>query len=321
MTDMPMNPIKNFPSGVMALGGDNAWEQAIDAVTYPVYIRPLYFTHPESADPENPDMERAEGTTNTGRDCQYFAIVVDRNRTGTLSTISTVTGLYDTLPVADVYSALQSDLEKANIKASPIEVYVSGDGGRQALDVGIEGLDFVDSNRKNKFEMHLVLSTSVNGSKQHCVRVAVVNAETGVEVIGVTGDISINLSARHTKTIKERHAAFSTILDTLLKEWNSTIIPSMMMFCDCTFDREFAVNILTEIMDDSDIPEKHRERALDWYAKTETDHSLYSVMHGLSGYLQNELENKQERLEMFREKITKKSNKVLQRTLKNMQKT
>lgn len=287
------------------------WDVAVDAVDYPVYLKPLFFHH------DNEEVQAA-GTTNTGRDCEFYGVVVDPEKDGSLHTISTVTGLYETLPVREVYEALRSDLEKANIAATPTRLYISGDGGSQLLEVKLDGLDWVDAGQH--VDMFLKLSTSVDGKRRHAVSVAAVDAKTGSEII-VGEETSVNLSARHTKTIKERHAAFSTIIDGMVSNWNDTIIPTLVMLNDCTFSRSMAMEILTTLLEESGVPERHQNRALGYYETAtlkDTDHSMLKVLRGVSEYLDDSLTDRPERLITLREKISKKVDKVYKSTVQKL---
>src|SRR5690554_3225456 len=97
---------------------DDAWDFACDSVDFPVMVKELKFEH------EGEEV-MAEGFTNTGRECKYYGVVVDRNRVGALSTIATVTGMYDTLPPAATYLDLKRDLDEAGIDSQPRQLYIS----------------------------------------------------------------------------------------------------------------------------------------------------------------------------------------------------
>lgn len=314
------NPIASYKNGVMVLDDDKStgWDRAIDVVSYPVSIRPLFFKPSEECSvyvPNENGFAEARGDTKTGRDSQFFGVVVDRDRTCDEHVIAVVTGTYGTLDTASVYADLKKDLEENNIASSPRSVYVSGNGGRAILSVSIDEAETSVSNSKVK--MNINLDTSVDGTRKHVIRLSVVDAG-GVELVGL-GEQTFTVGSKHTKTIGERHVAFQTVLVSLIKEWDETIEPMIALMNDCVFDRSFAIDIFSEVMQNADIPERHVKNALSTYRPSEKE-SLFGVLHGVSAYLSTALESKPERLEEFREKINKKSKKIITQTIERFKK-
>lgn len=309
--EMTPNPIAMHPNGVMNLEAvNNPWDWAIDCVNYPVYIKPLHYYHPDSDEGE---AQLAIGETNTGRDVQFYGIVVDRDRTDQLSTISTVTGMYDTMAAAALYESLQHDLDKEDVKASPYEVYVSGNGGRHRLTVKLDGLDWPDG----EMEMSLVLHTSVDGKAKHQIHLAPLDKATGHELVGMASG-TFNVSSRHTRALRENHASFSLLIEKLIAEWNDTIVPTMVLMNDCKFDKKFALDILEQLAEAGDLPDKHKEQVIEYYTKSPDNHTLFSVFRGMSDYLGDELADKPERLALFKEKMSKRSDSIIKKTLQKM---
>lgn len=308
--DLGLNPIAASLSGVLHIEHhDDPWVTAIDVVNYPVMLKPLYYHHDD-------EYRRAEGRTNTGRDSEFLGVVVDRLRNGDLSAISVVTGLYETVPAANVYLQLKEDLEQEGIDAVPYKVYVSGDGGKHELWVRVMGLDWVSGD--HEVAMHMIVNTSVDGKKRHSIRMAAVDSESGVELVGI-GSSTFNLGVKHTKAIHEHQAAFSAVIENLVAEWNDMIIPSMELLNDAKFDKGFAVDILKQLLIDADIPERHQDRALHWYEATAgKTHTMYGVLYGISSYLDDSLEKKPERLNLMKEKLAKKSAKIINKTLEKL---
>lgn len=315
---MNINPIKNTTNGVLPLQKDTAWETAIDVVNYPVCIRPLWFKPSDECSLSIPTIDgfaEAVGDTKTGRGTQFFGVVVDRDRTCDEQVIAVVTGTYGTLSTAEVYGDLRDDLVASGIDATPMNVYVSGNGGRAILSVKINGmsgqLDATDVG------MYINLDTSVDGSKKHTIRLSVVDAD-GIEIVGL-GEQSFTLGAKHTKTIGERHVAFQTVLLKLASEWNDNIVPMLMLMNDCVFDRSLAIDFFEGIMDNAEIPERHIKNALASY-RPESQESLFGVLRGISAYLEGALSDKPERLEDFRWKINKKASKEIARIIQQFRK-
>lgn len=282
------------------------WDFAIDCVTYPVYLKPLHYHHED-------EEQAAEGVTNTGRDSKFYGVVVDRNRTEDLSTIAVVTGLYDTISATEVYQALRDDLERDKVDNQPVSVYVSGNGGKQELLVKLDGLTWC--NNDHDVQMHLKLTTSVDGTTKHTVRVAAIDMKTNAEIVGIEG-MALNLSTRHTKSIRERHAAFGVIIQTLIDQWDDMIIPSMQLMNDCKFDKNLAITIIESMMEEANIPEAHCKQATQYYESLmHKEHNMLGVCSSIGSYFSEELANKPERLAQFQEKLAKKSQKIIKKYL------
>lgn len=316
-TEIALNPIAGrYGISFRDMDADDAWNMAIDAVDYPVMVKPLHFYH------ENVERN-ASGFTNTGRGCDYYGIVVDRDRDGKLSMIGTVTGLYDTMAPAQVYDDLLADLNNAGINAKPRSLYVSGTGGVQRLTVDL--LDMKSPNCKDEIKMGVEVITSVDGKHRHVARMSVYNETTENEVIGIEiNDFSI--ATRHTKSIHERHAAFAVTINQLVGEWNDNIMPFMEIMNDSKFDKNLAVEFLNNIMEVSDIPDRHVEKAVEYYKtaslrNNSTEHSVLDVVNGLSQYLNESLGDKPERLEEFKKKIAKKSKSLIAKQVERFKST
>jgi hypothetical protein len=314
MNDFEVNPIITYPAGIYLQQETTdkraSWDIAIDVVTYPVSLRSLFYQ--ETDEHDNVEMRNAAGVTNTGRDVEFFGVVTDKNRTGEQSVISVVTGMYDTIAPADIYASLRDDLASLDVKSEPMFVYVSGNGGSQELRIEINDMEWVSGN--NKITLCMVVNTSLDGTKRHSVRIAAVD-EHGTEIIGAS-DTSFNLSARHTRTIRMRHAAFTTVIEALIKEWNTSIIPFMQLMNNCKFDKSTAVDILSNIMEDANIPKRHQEKAMAQYESlARREDTLYGAMHSVSSYFSSELASKPERMNLLREKLVKSSQKTIKKTL------
>lgn len=302
---MIINPIASHPNGVMKLNG--SWETAFDVVDYPVKIVPLLYKG------EADELHPAVGDTNTGRDTEFFGVLVDRNRTGQAGIIATVTGRYGSLPTKEVYQNLKIDIEKSGMIGVPRNVYVSGNGGRSILTVAISSdpADVIEVGG-DRLVTSFTLDTSVDGSTRHAMRLVVVDDE-GVELVGF-GDRSFSVGTRHTRTIADRHESFQHILISLATEWNQNIAPMLMLMNDCKFDRTAALDFFETILSTAEVPERHIKNALSSYSP-DGEQSVYSVLKGVSSYLSDALKEKPERLEDLRARINKKSAKVIKQTL------
>lgn len=300
---------------ILNLDGD--WDLAMEAVDYPILIKPLYFDH-DYEDGHGVEQVEAAGTTNTGRDSQFFGVVVDREKTGTLSTIACVTDTYSTIPPAETYFSLKQELDEMQMDATPTELYVSGNGGRQVLTVELDGMLAPDCT--TEIGMAVQLLTSLDGSKKHSIRLVAYDKTNNAELVGIANE-SFNISSRHTRTIKERHVAFQATIGEMIGKWNDIIAPALAFMNDATFDRQMALTLLENIMDDADLPEKHKKNVSSHYISHVADggeHSIYSVVSGISTYISEEVSEKPELAERLRININKKARKHINKALRDM---
>lgn len=314
MSSNTPNPIASFKNGVMNSGDVSplSWDSVYDVVDYPVIIEPLFVERKEQDG--SLAYLPAVGDTNTGRGTEFFGVSVDRNRTGELSTIAVVTGTYGTLPTKDVYRDLRKDLAESDLIALPERVYVSGNGGRCILTLSVtENLSMVNH---DDFQMIIHLDTSVDGSKKHNIRLSVYDVKNRSELVGLT-EQRFSVGTKHTRTIDDRHVAFKTVLVKLASEWNSTIVPFMTLMDQTKIDKSMALDILRDIMENSDIPEKHIVAASTSYDAAED--TVLSVVRGISTYLEKSLSDKPERLESFRERLNKIARAAIQKTIKKLE--
>lgn len=304
------NPIAKCPNGVLRIGSDVeqsiGWDLAIDAVDYPVHIVPLLFTNPNSG-----VVQPAIGDTNTGRDTEHFGIAVDRLRTGDLSVISTVTGVYGTLKTADIYRDLREDLSEVPHRVQ--DVYVTGSGGAHSMRVLVNDVTSVHG---RNVRMVLSLKTSVDGSTRHVIQLSAWDVDKGIELLGIGGR-TLGVSARHTNTISDRHVTFSSIITTLIGEWSTTVIPMLELMGEEEFDTAFALDLLQNIMESSEFPDRHIEAASRNYLQTGKS-SVLDVISHISEYCNTSLDDKQERLSFFRDKLNRNVKKVFDKINKEL---
>lgn len=310
-----INPICKYPNGLARLDHippTDGWQRAVDMVDYPVYLKPLMFSHQHDGMADT--IVDAVGQTNTGRETRFYGVVVDKCRDGNLSTISTVTDNYATIPAAEVYRSLQEDLSRLTMEhqqAIPRSLYVSGDGGSHSLTVAIPGFTWVTMEAE-EIVMNVRLGTSVDGSARHSISLVPTIKETGVEVLGIQGR-NMSLSTRHTKTIRERHVAFSHIIMQMMKDWDDLIVPSMVLLNDCKFDFRGAMDILESLLKEAELPAKHIDGACENFRRRvdrEVQVSMMGILNSVSGYLEVELQSKQERLRTLKDKINTAAGKV-----------
>lgn len=293
-------------------GVNDPWGKAMELVDYPVMIKSLYFDHEGEQFP-------AVGTTNTDRDTEHLAIVVDRQKDGTLNTVATVTDTYGTIPPAQTYEMLMNDLNDMKIVGQPTLLYVSGNGGRQVLSVDIEGQ--LAPNCKDVIGMQVKLFTSLDGSKRHSMQLVARDKTNNVEFVGIGNEL-FNLNARHTTSIADRHIAFSVTIGSMIKAWNEKLMPFMALMGDATFDRATAVELLRNITIESKLAATHTQSVENAYLSKMMDeggdHSIYTVMSSLSQYVQDQAKLRPEHADKMRAAIDKVARKNIEAAFKQL---
>jgi hypothetical protein len=309
MEQQNTNPIKEKANGIMnlySLEKTRAWELAMDVVDFPVQIVPLHYE-------DKGEYPLAKGSTNTNRDVQFFGVVVDRNRTGDKQVIATVTDSYHTINNAKVYKDLMNDLDGANVENHPEKVYVSSNGGRQSLLVKLPKMA-TPVLSVGKFSMSISLVTSVDGTLKHSISVNPLD-ESGRTVFGM--ESSFSFSSKHTKNLKERHVAFSAVIDKMLSEWNEVIAPMLTLMDGTELKANEALLLTQEILESSKIPEKHVKKMVEEFDDYRQTHTPLSVLHDITSYIDDTLaENRPERVEQFKKALNKTAMKIIKNKLK-----
>lgn len=302
------NPIVEFPNGVVNIRKQTVmeikkpWDFVIDCVDYPVSITPLYHVNDDG------DNVRAEGKTNTMRDIKFSAIVVDRSRDGTPWAIATVTELYDTLPTSKVYESLRRELEEVGIEAEPVTLYVSGNGGSQELNIQIPNMD--SPHPDLPIRMMLTVNTSVDGTRQHQIRLSAWNDDSAHEIVGIAS-ADYSMATKHTRAIDDRHVSMVSVIEKLVTEWNNTIIPMMRMMFDNKFDAKFADSLFEELMADAKIPEMHI-KALKGN-EVHTADNMFDMVDGISEYFSEQ--TRPERVTTFKKNLRDSVAKLVKKRL------
>lgn len=294
------------------VGVDKSWENAKDAVDYPVYIVPAFYQDTDE------QFINANGQTDTGRDKDFNLVVVDKFRNDDKQVIACVTGLYGSLKTVDVYQQLENELFISENKNHVDSLYVSGNGGVQQLTIAME--DMISMNgTPDELSMKIRLETSVDGSKAHSLSMIANNT---------TGDIGINvyggeyrLSARHTNTINDRTFHYIPTINQMIANWNDVIIPTMSLMYDEKFERNMALNLVDEMCKKAKIGERHQKSIRDLYASglvrtnDKTD-SLYKINMTFNQYFDENLEEKTELRNKFKDGISKAIHNELQKLRK-----
>lgn len=263
-------------------GQVDAWDTAIDVVNYPVRLVPAYYRETDESSGEH-RYERAAGTTNTGRDTEFYFVQTDKLRTGAWNTIAPFTGRYAGITTAQVYDDMKECLEglkhEGKIKHDkPNSVYVSGDGGRQRLIV-----DIPDRNGlQGRVHMRLVLDTSSDGSKAHSVSMIAYDKQGKTSINFYGGQYK--LSNKHTTNAIQQAVDFAPAIGSLIEAWDDEIIPAMQLLNDHEFDRNMAIDFLESLSKDAGVSKRHRTKLIEGYNGTGKT-TLFEVVSELSQYI------------------------------------
>lgn len=295
-------------TNIVSLPSNNeeSWEIAKDVVDYPVNIVEAFFK-------EDDEFVSASGQTNTGRDTAFYFVVVDKLRVGQFNPIACVTGMYGTVKTADVYEDLKLQLEQLGEDYELRNLYVSGDGGAQALTVSMKNMIGMEG-IPDEVNMNIRINTSVDGTKSHSISMMVHN-KTGDTSCAVYGG-EHRLAARHTTTIDARTVDFVPEITNMVKNWNENIIPMMMLMFDCKYDKAFAEELVEQLAEESGFGKRHRAKIRSLYKTdqvrtNDSSDSLYRVNATIAQYIEDELGEKNELQERFRNGLAKAVNKQL----------
>ena len=283
-----------------------AFEQAIDAVNYPVHIVPAHYQL-------NGDFVNASGLSNSGRDKQFNLVVVDKLRNDEHQTIACVTDTYGSVPISHTYAELREELDSSDIDYEISELYVAGNGGQQQLKIIIKGLCDLDGTMDG-LDMMINLTTSVDGTKLHGLHMLAYSS-TGDFKMDIFG-ADYKLAARHTTTINTRTTQFMPTILQMIENWNDLIMPTMSLMCDEKYSQSMALALLEDIGKKSGIGTRHLDNIADLYktdmvrTKDKTD-SLYRVFTTFGQYINDEMDEKPELQEKFLSNVAKHVDKKL----------
>lgn len=286
----------------------SAWKDAIDAVNYPVWITNAFYKD-EVGDEE--EFVNANGKTKIGRDRDFNLVLTDPHRNGDKNVIACVSDKYGTLHTHEVYKDLKDQLEESGIEHELKSVWVSGNGGVQHLFLQINDVCGMSGTPDN-FEMMIRLVTSVDGSNSHTIQMYACNKKDNTTYYGGNW----KLKARHTRTLGQRTIAFIPAINSLIKQWNETIIPTFILMFNEKFDRDAAIDLVVNIAEEAGFGKKHSTAIQTLYNKkgacTDETNSLYRINHILNKYVDDEIKkDKVDLKDKFKVNITKQIEKTL----------
>ena len=310
--------LENSENGFVQFGEvDTRWATAQDAVDYPVWVLPAHYDSPIYHGGKTMFKE-AIGMTNTGRDKQFCLVVVDKLRDNDLQTIASVTDTYGSLETKDVYNQLQQELAVSEHTNTVERLFVSANGGMHQLTVRLNDMMSMEG-VPDALTMMIRLNTSVDGSKAQSLSMMIHNPESDSDIHAYGGDYT--LSARHTKTIGERSAYYIPTIQKMIVNWNDVIMPTMALMYDCEFNRNVALEMISQICADAKMGDQHTKNVSDLYTsiglktKAEGD-SLYRINIAMNQYLDDELISMHDTKQKFKDSATRSIQKHLNKLKK-----
>lgn len=285
---------------------ESAWEQAIDAVDYPVEIHPAFYMKDDT-------FNNGKSLTNTGRESQFQMIVVDKLRNGNMNPIACVSDTYGTVSTASAYQELRDQLDAEGIDYSVKSLYVSGNGGSQLLNIRFN--DIMDmAGIPDRISLMIQFASSVDGSKSHTINLFAYNHDIDA-IFDFSGSVQ-RLSARHTTTLQTRTINFMPAIIKLVKNWNDQIVPFMMLMRDSEFDRDLAVKLVEEIATDAQMGERNTDKIKTIVGQNvldrDTQYSLYDLNNVIGKFINDEMDDKPER----QQKAIKDLGKAIRKAVK-----
>ena len=302
----------NSFNGMVTFESDNKdqdWDKAIDAVDYPVNIHSAGYQK---------DGEWVNGNynTNTGRDSQYQMVVADMYRDGNFNPIGIVSDTYGSVITASVYEELKEQLDSIDgLEYNLQSLFVTGNGGSQTLNIRMN--DILDtSNLPDKISLVISFASSVDGSKSHSINLLAHNHDTN-STFDFGGSIQ-RLSARHTTSLKQRSIDFIPSILKLVKNWNTEIVPFMMLMCDSKFDRNMALDLVEAIGEEADLGKRHVSKIVSLYGTgqvrtNDKSNSLYRINSVISEYIEDEMAQKPELQQRSRKALGKAMSKAVKK--------
>lgn len=238
---------------------DTAWEFAKDHVTMGVAVVPGFAPSPGYKDngeiTVNGEHQAAEYATDTGREGQFFFVMIDRDNTNDWKALTPCSDYYAAIEPRQIFEGLQEMLSDFN--AQPMKVYNAFNGGSQDLLVEIGDMDSIQ--KVEGLKIQVVLKTSLDRTSNHAMSVRPVTA-SGVPIYFTdTGKNGFNFKVRHTTQAKESIIDFNIAAGHIIANWNANIVPYVNFLADGDLNEQEIIALMDSIMEDAKLPEKAQE--------------------------------------------------------------
>lgn len=238
---------------------ENSWEEAIQHVKMGIAVTPIMVHEPTYNDSgkavtQYGDEHIMHGAYNTesGRDGQFYMVMVDRDNTGDWKALTPCSDYYAAVEPSEIYKNLKKMLDGS--KNKPTQVYNAFNGGSQLLRVKIDEIEGVNIESANGLHMELFLRTSIDKTSNHSLTVLPVTSDGTPLLFNDTGKAGFNFKVRHTNKARTEIVNFNAAVASIVESWNSTIVPYVNFLSDGVFSEAETMALLTNIADDAKLP-------------------------------------------------------------------
>jgi hypothetical protein len=252
------------------LDKDTAWETAINHVTMGVATTPILVHNPSYNDdgialPTYDDDRLQHGSyiTESGRDGQFYMVMVDRDRTGEFRAVAACSDYYAAVEPHKIYESLKVMLEDS--KHQPTYVYNAYNGGSQLLRVRVDDLQSVDLEGVDGIHMEIQLRTSLDKSTNHVLSVMPVTNNGTPILFSDTGGGGFTFKVRHTSGSRAEIVNFNAAVATIAAAWNKKIVPYVRFLSDGDLSEMDVRALLTNVVEDAGLPKDLGEEIMTAY--------------------------------------------------------
>ncbi len=243
---------------------EEAWEAAINHVKMGIAVTPIMVHEPAyddnglaTATYGDDKIMHGAYVTESGRDGQYYMVMVDRNNDNEWKALTPCSDYYAAVAPAMIYENLQKMLEST--KSKPTYVYNSYNGGSQQLRVRVEDIDTATLESVDGYHMEIVLKTSLDKSSNHSMSVIPVSADGQPLLFTDTGKSGFNFRVRHTNGAKAEIVNFNAAVASIANTWNSQIVPYVKFLADGEFSETDIYALLSNVLEDAKLPKDLNE--------------------------------------------------------------
>lgn len=238
---------------------ERAWDAAIQHVKMGIAVTPIMVHQPTYNDDKKPVTQYGDEhimhgayTTESGRDGQFYMVMVDRDNSGDWKALTPCSDYYAAVEPAEIYKNLRKMLNgSAN---QPTLVYNAFNGGSQLLRVRIDDIEGVNIESANGLHMELFLRTSIDKTSNHSMSVMPVTSDGTPLLFNDTGKAGFNFKVRHTNKARTEIVNFNAAVASIVESWNSTIVPYVNFLSDGDFSEAETMALLTNIAEDAKLP-------------------------------------------------------------------
>lgn len=240
---------------------DHAWISAFEHVDMGIKVMRAIVEDPTL---ETKELQDASYTTDTGREGQYFFVMIDRWKNGDYKALTACTDYYLAAPPLDIYKSLRAVMK--DVKCKPVSVYNSLSGGQQRLVLSVDDMEGIASTEKAK--MQIVLRTSLDRSSNHTISIRPVLADGTPIYFQDTGRNGFDFKIRHTTQAAAEISNFNSAAARIVLSWNNQIVPFVNFLSDGHLTELDTMVMLSKICEDADLPKQTGEEVIAAYKQS-----------------------------------------------------